>query len=88
MAWYHRICFFCLIVGFLYIGWWPVAGVYAVWLWYLTVPYEFLLIGFMMDGYFGVPFGLFWYTSIGLFLNVTALYIKPLLYTNSFKMTQ
>lgn len=89
MNWYYRLGFFCVITGLLFVGWWPIAFFYALWLWYQTlIPYELLLVGFLIDGYFGTALGHYWYTFIALLFCLTAIYFKPLLYTQFFQRSK
>jgi len=79
MTWFMRLCVALLYLGFLYIGWWPVAVVIGVTLAYVFVPYELALTGLLLDIWFASVASLPMYFLIGLGFCFLSLYVMPYL---------
>jgi len=68
-----------VISSFLYIGWWYAAVLYCLWLLYYVTPYELIVLGFLIDAYYGAYTTFAWYTVIGFSFCCVAIYLKPLI---------
>lgn len=83
----QRVGLVAVCFGFLYVGWWPVAIIYALILGLFVVPYELILVGGLIDGYYGLVSATPWYTLVAVGFCFMVIFIKPLLRSQQLRIT-
>lgn len=79
LLWYERIGLVLLYLGFIFIGWWPIALLVAIFLLAITTPYELIVFGALVDSYFGVALAIPWYCLFGLLFCCLSIIVRPVI---------